>query len=151
MTQPQQSHVSNPMGMDHCQTPPEAVDLMVQFLKQAGFTVHATDLRHGQDFFTFRPDFDFDMVLTNPPFSVAHKFIAQANWYKKPWSMLMKSERAGVAGYRDGLFVRRDDGLLVSDYEQVIPDGRISFKMPFKGWGKDGKGQAHFHTSWYCR
>lgn len=173
MKVPQENYTNGATTKDHCQTPPEAVDLIIPYLNkagiqiiwepasgedglivqalvQAGFIVHATDIRNGQDFFTYRPDFHFDCILTNPPYSIAHKFIAQANWYKKPWTMLMKSDRAGVGNHREGLFVEKD-GLWISDYEQIVPSSRISFKMPNKGWGAHDTGGAQFHTSWYCR
>lgn len=99
--------------MDFYPTPPEATIALLDFLnlekscviwepacgemdmaeviQQEGYSVIATDLRTGHDFLT-APMRDCDWIITNPPFSVADKFIERCAEHGKPFALLLKSQ-----------------------------------------------------------
>lgn len=99
--------------MDFYPTPPEVTDALLHFLdipqtsviwepacgemdmvsamQSAGYSVIATDLKYGQDFLT-EPLPWCDWIITNPPFSVADKFIERCVEHSKPFALLLKSQ-----------------------------------------------------------
>ena len=52
----------------------------------AGYTTEA------RDFLTERADFDFDWLITNPPFKESEAFIRQAATYNRPFAFVLKSQ-----------------------------------------------------------
>jgi hypothetical protein len=57
-----------------------------------GFKVLGTDIQNGFDFLTMEPPFDYDWIITNPPFSSSEAFIRRAHRTGKPFCMLLKSQ-----------------------------------------------------------
>lgn len=144
-----QSH--KPGLRDHCQTPPYAIlpilsylkgiiwepalgeGLLSKALKDRGFQVITSDY----DFFDYEPD-NYDMIVTNPPFSRSKQWMERCYQLGKPWCLLLKSEIVSNQGIQK----------LISQYgelEMVYPESRINFKMPLKGWATG----AQFNTHWY--
>ena len=107
----------NPAGKRHQSdfypTPPEATEAILRFLslpegtviwepacgecdmvnvmQSFGYSVIATDISLGQDFLEM-PLPDCDWIITNPPFSLADKFIERCAEHKKPFALLLKSQ-----------------------------------------------------------
>ena len=99
-------------AVDFYPTPPEATEALLRFLhlpketviwepacgemdmasaiQRAGYSVIATDLIYGQNFLT-EPLHDCDWIITNPPFTIADKFIERCTEHGKPFAMLLKS------------------------------------------------------------
>jgi len=143
---------------DDCQTPPEAVEFLlrhveldgvvwepaagygniVSVLEGEGYRVIATDkyYRESTDFLTAEPR--GDCLVTNPPYSIKQKWIERCYEIGMPFALLMPVSYLGTKG-GNGLF--REHGVDV-----LIPDRRINFYMPEKGW--EGQG-AWFPTCWY--
>ena len=66
---------------------------MVKVLQGNGYSVRATDIRFGADFLTVDFPVDtIDWIITNPPFSLADKFIERCAWYERPFALLLKSQ-----------------------------------------------------------
>lgn len=144
-----QSH--KPGIPDNCQTPPYAIlpllpflrgiiwepaigeGLLAQSLRAKGFKVITGD----NDFFEYEP-VEYDIIVTNPPFSRSEKWMKRCFELSKPWALLLKSEIVANQGVQK-LFVK------YSDCEMVYPESRINFKMPHKGWATG----AQFNTHWY--
>jgi hypothetical protein len=63
---------------------------MVKVLKQCGYSVLATDISMGANFLTksYEP---CDWIITNPPFSIADKFIERCLYFDRPFALLLKS------------------------------------------------------------
>ena len=138
---------------DHCQTPPYAIlpllqflprdcviwepamgeGLLAQSLKAKGFKVITTD----NDFFDYEPD-NYNIIITNPPFSLSQKWMQRCFELDKPWALLLKSEIIANQGIQK-LFRK------YGNPEMVYPESRINFKMPLKGWATG----AQFNTHWY--
>lgn len=57
-------------------------------LKKAGYTVIATHINNGQDFFDYEPE-QYDLIISNPPFSLKDKVLKRLNELNKPFAMLL--------------------------------------------------------------
>ena len=69
---------------------------MAKAVRDCGMLVDETDIRSGQDFLTsWRPndsEYDYDWIITNPPFSLAEEFIRHAAELQSPFAMLLKAQ-----------------------------------------------------------
>lgn len=64
---------------------------MVNAMRDYGYNVVGTDILTGTDFLTTDPDFKFDWIITNPPFSLSEKFVTKCVEYEKPFALLLKA------------------------------------------------------------
>lgn len=64
---------------------------MVSVLEKNGMIVKKSDIQTGEDFLKI-PLKDCDWIITNPPFSIADKFIQRCHEHKKPFALLLKSQ-----------------------------------------------------------
>lgn len=64
---------------------------MSNAMKNMGYKVIATDILTGTDFLN-SPLQNCDWIITNPPFSLADKFIRKCNEHNKPFALLLKSQ-----------------------------------------------------------
>ena len=102
----------------------------VKVLREHGYTVIHTHIEDGQDFLTYEPDFEFDAIVSNPPFSIKNKVFEKTISYGKKWALLMSATSIQSAS-----FVR------VLSQEQrlsnIMFDKRISYngdRPPFPSW-----------------
>lgn len=56
---------------------------------EAGYNVVGTDIIHGFDFLKDEPDFDFDFIVTNPPYSLKTQFLKRCYEIGKPFALLL--------------------------------------------------------------
>lgn len=61
---------------------------ITKVLKENGYTVISTH-KNNFDFLTDKPDFKFDMIITNPPYSLKDQFIEKCYSYNKPFALLL--------------------------------------------------------------
>ena len=132
--------------------------LLAGYLRRAGYRVIATDystdasylgddVTGGFDRFrdpnTYPPMFDYDLEITNVPFSLKVAWLKKACESGKRFALLMPSNTRFTSTAVP----------LFNDYslEMLSPLSRVDYKMPMKGW-KDEKGNssAQFHSSWIC-
>ena len=86
------------------------------------------------NFLTDKPNFDFDMIITNPPYSLKDEFLKKCYDYGKPFCLLLPiSSLEGV---------KRN--LLFDNYgiDLLIFDKRINYM--------NSKKSCWFNTSWFC-
>lgn len=143
---PQKENINEVDGRDTFQTPNYATDLLVseltwlshpgfeiwecaaglgkiaRRLRHHGFCVLETDLAYGElamNFLTQEPDFDFDAIITNPPFSLKRKFYERCVEYGKPFALLIPADYSGwtIKAIQDGA-------------EKIIPSRRIDYITP---------------------
>lgn len=57
-------------------------------LKELGFTVIRSSLAEGQDFFTYEPS-EWDVIVSNPPFSIKDKVLERLYSLNKPFAILL--------------------------------------------------------------
>ena len=59
-----------------------------QRLKEEGFNVVRSSLQEGQDFFEYEPD-EWDIIVSNPPFSLKDKILERLYSFNKPFAILL--------------------------------------------------------------
>ena len=59
-----------------------------QRLKEEGFNVVRSSLQEGQDFFEYEPD-EWDIIASNPPFSLKDKVLERLYSFNKPFAVLL--------------------------------------------------------------
>ena len=60
----------------------------VKLLKENGNKVIATHIFNGQDFFEYEPE-EYDVIVSNPPFSIKDKILKRLNELNKPYAILL--------------------------------------------------------------
>lgn len=143
-------------GMDDYQTPPEAISILlphlqrhwtvwepaagegylVRALEEVRLKVIATDIHNDQDFLTYEPGEHYDVIITNPPYSLKDEFLERAYSLRKPFAFLL-SLTTLEGKRRQGMFASHGISL-------IIPDRRINFISP------DGRDSGSwFLTAWF--
>jgi len=105
-------------------------DKIVSFLKGKEYNVVSSD---GRDFFKDKLDIEFDIIVTNPPYSKKDAFIKQCYDLKKPFALLLPV--SSLQGQRRGKWFK-EFGI-----ELLVLNKRIDFT---------GKGSPHFGVAWFC-
>jgi hypothetical protein len=98
-----------------------------------GYTVVSTHIHRGFDFLKDKQDFDFDIIITNPPFSMKDEFIKKCYEYGKPWVMLLPISALQAIG-RTRIF-----------HEKGIQYLGFNERIDFTGGGANWK-----PTAWFC-
>jgi len=120
---------------------------LVRELEARGFAVMATDIKMPSvpaelpqyNFLTYTPDRHYDMIITNPPYSLKDEFIARCYALGKPWALLLPIT-SFEGKVRQALFKKH--GVQV-----ILFDKRIAFEVPDAEPGK--KSAAWFATAWF--
>jgi len=105
---------------------------IVEVLRQNGYKVITSHLDEGYDFLKYLPEEEFDMIITNPPFSLKDKFLKRGFEIDKPFFFLLPLTTL-ESKKRNKLFSTHR-------IEMVIPNKRFNFM-------KDKK-SSWFQTSW---
>lgn len=115
--------------------PAEGKGNLTKALRKMGFKVIGSDILDGRDFLKWQPK-KWDVIVTNPPYSLRYEFIERAYELGKPWAMLMTLTT--LEGKRQRLF--RKYGI-----QLLLFDKRINFETP------SGRGSgAWFPVAWFC-
>jgi hypothetical protein len=93
-----------------------------QRLKRHGFTV----LGRSRDFFTVLPAFSYDIIVTNPPFSLKEKWVAHTMTFGKSWALLLPIAALGVR--------RSNLNVFLSECQVILPPRRIDFTGKLSPW-----------------
>lgn len=158
-----QSNYKSGSIRDDCQTPPEAVGLLIPWLRRAGIeivwepatgdgllantlrshglTVIESDIKTNDDFImSLMPLAKVDAIITNPPFSMAAEFARRCRETRLPWGLLMKNDVASSEKFRQAVWYKSwFKGISYPTYQVIVPSRRICFKMPNKGWFTERK------------
>ena len=104
-----------------------------QFVKQISKTnpVTYSHLDKGQDFFQYQPS-EWDIIISNPPFSNKKKFFKRALAFNKPFALIMTNTWLNDSTPKI-LFKDKDLQLLMFDkrMEFVNPNGQVNNKITF--------------------
>ena len=115
---------------------------IVVALKEAGYKVIHTHKDNGQDFLNFSPDFQFDIMISNPPFSKRTKFFNKINSYNKPYIMLQP-----IMFFNNNSMIRD----LIKDskrYRFLFPNNNMGFLTEK---GKEYEKTTMFYSFWLCK
>lgn len=107
---------------------------ITKILKENGFKVICTN-KEQINFLTQTPDFEFDVIITNPPYSLKNEFLKKCYEYNKPFLLLLPL--TALEG--------KERNRLYEKYgiEIIVLDKRINFMK--------NKNNVWFNTSWFCR
>lgn len=138
-------------GNDECYTPAYGVEPILEyipsyatvwcpfdtdeseFVKQISLknqVVHS-HIKNGHDFFEYEPD-NWDMIISNPPFTNKRKFFERALSFGKPFALIMTNTWLNDSAPKQ-LFETHDLQLLMFDKRMKFnqPDGRNNDKITF--------------------
>ena len=101
-----------------------------EFVKQIPHNVHS-HIKTGQDFFSYEPD-DWDIMVSNPPFTNKRKYFERALSFNKPFALIMTNTWLNDSAPKQ-LFKDKDLQLLMFDKRMkfISPDGRDNDKITF--------------------
>lgn len=110
---------------------------ITKVLEEEGYGVVHTNKRDF-DFLKDKPSklgigFHFDMIITNPPYSLKDEFIKKCYEYNHPFALLLPL--TSLEGINRGKMFR-NNGI-----ELLVLDKRVDF---------NGKGSCWYNTSWFC-
>lgn len=106
---------------------------IVKVLKNYGYNVISTHIKDGYSFFNYVPK-EYDMTITNPPYSLKDDFLSRGFQLRKPFMFLLPLTTLEGA--------KRSKMFRENKIQLIIPDKRFNFK-PEKNSG------AWFQTSWF--
>lgn len=141
---------------DECYTPAYAINLLLPYLnkdweiwdcafgsgrlahhlQEKGFKVFGNKDINFLNFFSENLGFNFDCIITNPPYSLKDKFLKRAFEIGKPFTFLLPLTT--LEGIKRGKMFK-DNGIQI-----LIPNKRINFEIP------SGKKSSWFATAWFC-
>lgn len=107
---------------------------ITKILKENGYKVVSTNKKE-IDFLNDNVDFDFDIIITNPPYSLKDDFLKRCYEYGKPFCLLLPI--TSLEGIKRGKLFR-ENGV-----ELMVLDKRCNFinSNDKNNW---------FNTSWFC-
>jgi hypothetical protein len=110
-------------------------------LKERGYKVFYTHIDTGEDFLNYIPYFDFDIMISNPPFSKRTRFFNKINSYNKPYIMLQP-----LMFFNNNSMINN----LIKDskrYRFLCPINRMGFITKVKEYEKS----TRFYSFWLCK
>jgi len=111
------------------------------YLRDKGYKVINTHFNpetgEGDDFLTYVPNFEFDIILDNPPFKGKTQYVERVMSYKKPFALFLPLNSFGDNGIPN-LFMKNN-----IEPQMLIPDKRTEFE------NQESKGIS-FKTIYIC-
>lgn len=89
----------------------------VKVFKENGYNVFYSHINLGQDFFNYEPQESYDIIISNPPFSVKDKVLKRLYILNKPYAMLLPIP--ALQGQKRFPYIK--------DCEALIFDKRINY------------------------
>jgi len=109
---------------------------IVSTLTNNGYVAFGTDITDGADFFTYQPDQKFDVIITNPPYSLKDRFLDRCYQLHRPFALLLPlTALEGIKRQK----MYRDNGIQI-----IFLPRRVNFETP----SGQGKG-SWFATAWF--
>ena len=103
---------------------------IVKELVVKGYDIIFSHKDEGKDFFNYEPE-EYDMIVTNPAYSIKDEIIERCYQLKKPFALLLPL--TALEGTKRHTLFKNGIGL-------VVLDKRCDF---------NGKGSCWFNTSWF--
>jgi hypothetical protein len=154
---------STDAGSDECLTPRYAVEPLIKHLKEKGyqtiwcpfdhehsqyvrvlkshnFTVIHSHLENNKDFFKYEPE-QYDVIVSNPPFSVKDEVLNRLYNLNKPFAVLLPQNSLQS--------IKRVTMFLNNSLEYLGFDRRINFYI--NGILSEWKSGNHFASGYFCK
>ena len=109
---------------------------IANFLETNGFEVIKGDIVTGQDFFNYEPE-KYDIIISNPPFSLKTKILKRLYELGKPFLLLMTISAIDSI---ERLHLYKENGISL----YLLPK-RTNFIKP----GSESKSSAWFYSCWF--
>ena len=107
--------------------------------KENGYKVIRSSLSEGQDYFTYEPE-EWDIMVSNPPFSKKDKVLARAYELNKPFCLLLPVN--SIQG-------KNRHEIFKNDIQLLVFDARVDYHTNFN-MNTYTKGN-HFGSAYFCR
>ena len=107
------------------------------YLSGCGYNVVGTDVVDGVDFLTQSISTDWDMIVTNPPYSMKNEFVMKCYEYGKPFALLMPVSALETE--------KRQRWYRERGVQLLIPNRRIKYTTPGLI-----KSSPQFLSVWVC-
>ena len=104
---------------------------ITKVLKENGYEVITTH-KDNFDFLKDKADFEFNMIITNPPYSLKDEFIEKCYEYDKPFCLLLPI--TALEGIQRGKYWKK------YGIDLLVFDKRIEYMNK----------SCYFNTSWFC-
>lgn len=102
----------------------------VKIIKEAGFQVVHSHISEGMDFFAYEPD-NWDVIISNPPFTGKRKIFERALSFGKPFALIMSNTWLNDAAPKQ-LFRDRELQLLMFEERMKFENnGTVQNKITF--------------------
>ena len=111
----------------------------VKILEEKGFSVIATHLESGRDFFKFEPP-HYDLIISNPPYSLRNDILTRLFKIGKPFAMLMNTNGLFDSKIRWDLFKN-------NNFTLIYLKGRVNY---MKEHGVVEKSSPPFQSAYIC-
>ena len=120
---------------------------VVEYFESNGYKAFGTDINDGTDFLSDlywnvrfehpkNTTIDWDVIITNPPYSLKDQFLSRCYSLQKPFALLLPIT---ALGGKKRLKMYQEHGM-----QLILPPKRINFKTPS---GK--KSSNWFYTAWF--
>lgn len=112
-----------------------------QMFTENGYKVIRSSLIDGQDFFTYKPEEHYDIIVSNPPFSKKDKILKRLDELGKPFAVLLPTN--SIQGKT------RYNNCFKNGIQMLCFDLRVDYhtKFNFKTYTKGN----HFASAYFCR
>jgi len=110
---------------------------ITEVLRKHGNEVLTSHINNNKNFFDYEPEEHYDIIITNPPYSLKTEFLQRVYELNKKFCFLLPI--TSLEGKARGKIYQKYNGEL----EVLIFDGRVEFYQ--------GKNTIYFNTSWFCR
>ena len=118
----------------------------VKCFREDGYKIVNSHIRTGQDFYFYEPE-EWDLIVSNPPFTNKKEIFKRAIGFNKPFCLLMSLTWLNDSTLKKLL---RDKGLQLLMFEE-----RMTFKCTaaFNARNKESETQnkINFSSAYYCR
>ncbi len=117
----------------------------VNVFLELGFEVKCTHIKSGCDFLSYEPDFKWDVIVSNPPFTNKRAIFERAMYWGKPFALLMSNTWLNDAAPKQIFKNEAGEDVL----QLLMFDKRINFID--KSTGEFCNKGITFSSSYYCR
>lgn len=109
-----------------------------EYMKELGINVFHEPI----DFFNEQPTNNWDLIVSNPPFSKTKEILKKLKEYDKPFILILPSSKINTSYFREW----KDKNIQI-----IIPRKRIHFEKLVNGVVPDNwKNSCNFDTFYYC-
>lgn len=110
----------------------------VKLIREAWYKVICSHIDNWQDFYNYEPKEEWDIIISNPPFTNKRKIFERAMSFNKPFALLMALTWLNDSAPKQ-LFIEKDLQLLMFDK-------RIEYERPAGNYAKI----ITFSSAYYC-